>query len=321
MAITNVLFVFLDQGWVLPLWIVASLNGFPLGAKFLADSILGDIIDYDEFLTGQRNEATYFMFKGFLPKIVQIPAAAIPIALLGVFGYVPPVAGVQQQQPQSVRWFVKAVVFSCFIVSLLAFWLKRRYPLYSEKHLVELRKGIEAHQRGEEYPDPVTNTPYRLMQVDESMQGVYWNLNHFRSDRLRRSFIAGHGARNGQELQESAALESAIDITRGTIALHKAMLLQLVLSVVFSILSVVSTVFGMRLLTHPNWSFVPTFTSVSVGFSVILMVFASLRFRAAKQLGENAAQGQLTASVVLQVLLRRDLLHQVGTPSAHQHTA
>ena len=34
--------------------------------KFLNDAIMADVIDYDEFLTGGRNEATYTMFKGHL---------------------------------------------------------------------------------------------------------------------------------------------------------------------------------------------------------------------------------------------------------------
>ena len=61
---------------------VAALNGIPLGAKWLADDILADVIDYDEFLTGNRAEATYTMFKSFLPKVASIPASAIPITLL-----------------------------------------------------------------------------------------------------------------------------------------------------------------------------------------------------------------------------------------------
>ena len=40
-----------------------------MGAKFLADAVLADVIDYDEFLTGARSEATYMMFKSFLPKV------------------------------------------------------------------------------------------------------------------------------------------------------------------------------------------------------------------------------------------------------------
>ena len=62
--------------------IMSVFNGAPLSAKFLADAIMADVIDYDEYLTGQRSEATYTMFKQFLPKIAAIPASAIPLVLL-----------------------------------------------------------------------------------------------------------------------------------------------------------------------------------------------------------------------------------------------
>ena len=38
--------------------VMGAVNGLPMGAKFLQDAILADVIDYDEFLTGQRSEAT-----------------------------------------------------------------------------------------------------------------------------------------------------------------------------------------------------------------------------------------------------------------------
>ena len=40
---------------------ICFINGLPMGAKFLADMILADVIDYDEFMTGRRTEATYTM--------------------------------------------------------------------------------------------------------------------------------------------------------------------------------------------------------------------------------------------------------------------
>lgn len=77
------------------------------------------MIDYDEFLTGMRSEATYTMFKGFLPKIAAIPASAIPIVLLTTFGHNPPVTGVLQEQPASLRVFI--IVTIIYIPSLLSF--------------------------------------------------------------------------------------------------------------------------------------------------------------------------------------------------------
>lgn len=35
------------------------LNGIPVGGQFLTQSILADVIDYDEFLNGMRNEGSF----------------------------------------------------------------------------------------------------------------------------------------------------------------------------------------------------------------------------------------------------------------------
>jgi Na+/melibiose symporter-like transporter len=68
-AVTNLGFFGVYKGDVMTCIAVSALNGVPMGAKFLADSVLADVIDYDEFLTGARSEATYMMFKSFLPKV------------------------------------------------------------------------------------------------------------------------------------------------------------------------------------------------------------------------------------------------------------
>jgi len=51
MAFTNILFYFVGKGDVTKALILGGINGLPMGAKFLADAILSDIIDYDEFRT------------------------------------------------------------------------------------------------------------------------------------------------------------------------------------------------------------------------------------------------------------------------------
>jgi len=56
------------KGDVILCVIMSFFNGAPIGGKFLADTVMADVIDYDEFLTKERAEATYTMFKGFMPK-------------------------------------------------------------------------------------------------------------------------------------------------------------------------------------------------------------------------------------------------------------
>lgn len=128
---TNPLFLLVDSGGVSTVIAVACINGLPFGAKFLADAILADVIDYDEFLTGTRAEATYTMFKSFLPKIAAIPASAIPIALLfSQFGYVAPVNGqIQKQTSDTIRGYMTFVVIICpTCLQIMAVLIKVKFP-------------------------------------------------------------------------------------------------------------------------------------------------------------------------------------------------
>ena len=81
-AITNFLFVFCGRCSTWATVIVCGLNGLPLGAKFLSDVVLSDVIDYDEMLTGMRHEASFTVFKQLLPGLVSIPAMALPVSVV-----------------------------------------------------------------------------------------------------------------------------------------------------------------------------------------------------------------------------------------------
>jgi len=171
-ALTNFLYISCGwsggQDWEV-WWVIAlcGLNGFPMGGKFLADSILSDIIDYDEFLTGSRNEAVYTMFKGFLPKISAIPAIALPVAVLQALGHVPPEDGVVQEQPPVIRFyclFVCSIVTPC--MALLGTWIKAQFPLKQAHQFESLSRGIALHIDGAGAKDPITGIDYRPFQVD-----------------------------------------------------------------------------------------------------------------------------------------------------------
>ena len=62
-AVTNGLFVIIGQGDPKLTIMLAVLNGMPSGAQFLTDSIVADVIDYDEFLTGERAEGRFTIFQ------------------------------------------------------------------------------------------------------------------------------------------------------------------------------------------------------------------------------------------------------------------
>ncbi len=181
MAVTNILFIFVEKGDVILCIIIAAINGVPIGAKFLADSILADVIDYDEFITGARSEATYTMFKSFLPKIAAIFASAIPIALLNTFGHIAPINGVIQEQPnESLRIYIRiTVVIIPTILSVLAYILKLRFPLKSKEDHHKICEGIGRHLMGHPATDPLSGYEYKLITFDPADSSTISLLNHF----------------------------------------------------------------------------------------------------------------------------------------------
>ena len=158
-----------------------------LSSKFLADSILSDIIDYDEFLTGKRSEATYFMFKSFLPKVLQIPVVALPVALLPALGYLEPIGGKVQPQVEMTSWYLCAVGSIAVLSSLTAFVIKFRYPFW-EPEVEKLSAAITARKAtgNMTQPEPISSVPYTLQKrVDDQQQQNFWLLDSFSLHWLR----------------------------------------------------------------------------------------------------------------------------------------
>ena len=74
-----------------------------VGGQFLVNTIMADVIDYDEFLNAARSEAAFSVFATLIPKFVAIPASAVPLALINLLGFVQPVDGVAQVQNDGVH--------------------------------------------------------------------------------------------------------------------------------------------------------------------------------------------------------------------------
>ncbi|CEM03357.1 unnamed protein product [Vitrella brassicaformis CCMP3155] len=179
-AVTNVCFSFLDRGDVYPMIALAFINGLPLGAKFLAEAVLADIIDYDEFLSATRREASYMMFRSFLPKICAIPAAAIPLALLNLVGHRPPRDGIFQEQPPEVRVYLLVVtVILPTVFALASTLIKLFYPLKYRWQVDLISEGVALHQSGQAAEDPVSGTFFSIISFSRDEDVVVDLLNHY----------------------------------------------------------------------------------------------------------------------------------------------
>jgi GPH family glycoside/pentoside/hexuronide:cation symporter len=149
-------------------------------------SMVADVIDYDEFLTGRRREAQFGSFWAIVPKFVAIPGASLPLALLAWVGYVP-----NEVQSDDVVLTIRLLLgifpaaFNIITVLILV-----RYPLSREVH-ASIRKGILAHNRHEAFQDPLTGRiiePASRRLIDDP-DG--WFLDTFSPAELNRILAAG----------------------------------------------------------------------------------------------------------------------------------
>lgn len=167
--------------------VVFAAAGVAFGGQlFLTPSIQADVIDYDELLTGKRREAQYGALWALFPKLVAIPGAAIPFAILGSLGYQPNV----EQAPQVVLAIrvLLALVPATFATG--AFLVAWRFPIDERLH-AEIQEGIDRHARGEWARDPLTGgtlAPPGLGGVDEESA---WRLDHFSPGELARAASLG----------------------------------------------------------------------------------------------------------------------------------
>lgn len=270
--------------------VMSVFNGAPIGAKFLADAIMADVIDYDEFLTGARAEATYTMFKGFLPKIAAIPASAVPIVLLSTFGHVKPIDGVLQPQPDKIVTFIRVVII--YIPAALAFGaflVKLRFPLRTQRDNDVITEGISKHLVGKAALDPCSEQQYRPVDFNEE---------EIETVDLIGSFP-------GVDVTERLLR----DVKAGAEHVKKRALCQLVGAIVWliSFASITGGTFYLLMSDKPadqELQVVPVLSIVGFGIGITLVGFTTLRFRAASKL-----LGHTPSKTTIKKLLkkRRDL--------------
>ncbi|MCX8071072.1 MAG: MFS transporter [Candidatus Binatia bacterium] len=256
---------FLGPGDLAPAVLLVAWAGSSFGAGlFLGPAMQADVIDYDELHTGRRREAQYSAFWSMLPKLVAIPSAAVPIAILGSIGYVP-----NQPQTPEVVFAIKAIfaltpaAFAC-----LAFLIALRFPISEQVHR-EILRGIALHREGYPAIDPLTGRtlpPPSQRVVDEQMG---WFLDYF-SRRELLSYLEGSA---------TAPIRSAWRSALGALVCG-------VTALVFAFSQVRS------LDVDPGA--IPVLAVVGSGFCVALAAFHASRLPAAREL----ARKQIPASVI-----------------------
>jgi glycoside/pentoside/hexuronide:cation symporter, GPH family len=262
-----------DIGWVAFLHVWA---GIAFGAGFLlVPAMQADVIDYDELHTGQRREAQFTAFWAMVPKMVAIPGAALPIAVLAQLGYVPN----QDQSPavlMGIRVLYAILPASCAAVALI---FARLYPVTQEIH-GKILTGIAAHQRGENATDPLTGRTLPPPSARAVTPETSWFLDYFSPAELRKVVQNGAASLRGRVLAKSL----------GCLALCAA-----------AVYACLSTLGG----AHETPGLAPVLSVVTAGLALTGAAFHALRLRPAGELARGRVPVEQIAAHLSQSLVPR----------------
>ena len=86
--LTFSLFLLCEEGSLGTLIFASVCCSIPGGGIYINDVLVSDVIDYDEFYTGKRNEGLYTVFTTFVPKIVSIFAQSLPLTIMACNNFI-----------------------------------------------------------------------------------------------------------------------------------------------------------------------------------------------------------------------------------------
>jgi oligogalacturonide transporter len=98
-------------------------------------SMYGDVTDVGELAAGVRTEGSFSGIMTFVRKVSSALTVFLVSALIDFFGYVRPVEGVEQAQPEAVLLCIRLIILGAPLVLLSAgFFFALKYPLNRQTH-------------------------------------------------------------------------------------------------------------------------------------------------------------------------------------------
>lgn len=128
----------IQPGEVGYLLFLAALAGIGVSAAYiLPDSILPDVIEWDELRTRRRQEGIYYGIRTLIRKLTGALVIFVTLQILGWSGYqVPPEGVTQFQQSDSAVFMIRMMVsFIGAVILLGTILLAWTYPLSREKYV------------------------------------------------------------------------------------------------------------------------------------------------------------------------------------------
>ncbi len=130
--VTMVMYPLFPPGQILPVMVFASgLGGFLAGAVLLFESLVPDLVDYDELKTGNRREGGHFGFWTMCTKMCRALGLALSGGILDLVGLVPGAVEQSAETAWRITLVFGPVVGLFFAAGALSFL---SMPLTRERH-------------------------------------------------------------------------------------------------------------------------------------------------------------------------------------------
>jgi len=148
-AFSGVFFLGAGDEWAYAILVILSGLGF--GATLaLPSAIQADVIDYDEYLTGRRQEGWYIGVWSVVKKLTAAAGVGAGLTILGAVGYQPGEA----QPPEVIQTLKVLYALVPSLCNAAAFAIALAYPISQAKH-EKIIFGIARLKQGERVPDPL----------------------------------------------------------------------------------------------------------------------------------------------------------------------
>lgn len=178
---------------------------FGTSGFWILRSMLTDVIDYDEFLTGQRREGQYSMLISLLPKFAEVPGITLPFVLLAYFGYDANFTPLEMSEnaPGVIWTLLLSFGLVPAVFTVLGLYFLVQYPIRTEEQIQQIQDALELHRKGLPARDPLfpdSMVPPTIF-LDESDEVKFGDriiskenslvLQHFLPSELQAAYDAG----------------------------------------------------------------------------------------------------------------------------------
>jgi GPH family glycoside/pentoside/hexuronide:cation symporter len=136
--------LFVPRGATTLTYVIAALTGFGVSsAHLLPTSMITDVLEVDELMSGKRQEGIYAGFSVFVRKLSTALVLALIGPILSLSGYV---EGADAQPPGAlgaIRWLMALAPALLLVTACVVAWY---YPLTRQRH-AEIRAELERRRQ------------------------------------------------------------------------------------------------------------------------------------------------------------------------------